>query len=168
MPAHTQKEYLLYDKSIPRAVYTADILTGTLAGYVYSLLDKRTGYDYLININVYSLCLDNDACFIIPEREKITFSIRLLNCQLHFLSWWICWIWFLDPFYKRWLVSYNQCVKIYHYTIILTLKTGISRVRLNQAGLFIKLFDNLRWYLTVMHKGFIYNPMLNFWRQVLV
>lgn len=72
IPTHTQEVYLLYDKSISQAVYAADILKGTLAGAGYSLLDQRTGYDYLISIDTDSLSLDNEAYSIIPEREIIT------------------------------------------------------------------------------------------------
>lgn len=68
----SQKVYLLYDESLPQAEYAAGMVKKALLEQEYSILDTRTGYDYLISIGVNSVNLESEAYTIIPEGKIIT------------------------------------------------------------------------------------------------
>lgn len=71
-PSFSQNVYLLYDKEDPQAVYGAGKLEKTLVNRGYSIKKDGTGYDYLINIAVFSFSLGSESFSIIPEGNKIS------------------------------------------------------------------------------------------------
>ncbi len=72
MSVYSQQIYLLYDKSVPQALYASEKLKGALSEQGYSIIQERTRYDYLINLDVHSLYLDSEAYSIIPGGKIIT------------------------------------------------------------------------------------------------
>ncbi len=68
----SQGVFLLYDNTIPQAEYAAKMVEKALVEQEYSVLEERTGYDYLISIGVNAVNLDSEAFFIIPEGKIIT------------------------------------------------------------------------------------------------
>ncbi|MDT0690865.1 hypothetical protein RM549_13790 [Salegentibacter sp. F188] len=68
----SQNVYLLYDNAVPQAEYAAEMLKKALVEQEYSVLEERTGYDYLISIGVNAVNLGSEAYAIIPEGKIIT------------------------------------------------------------------------------------------------
>ena len=68
----SQSVYLLYDKSVPQAEYASGVLKKALLEQEYSVIDERTGYDYLISIGINAVNLNSEAYSIIPEGKIIT------------------------------------------------------------------------------------------------
>lgn len=72
--AFGQNVYLLYDRSVPQAAYGADRLGRALTDLGYTIIDDRSGYDFLINIGTNAVTLDSEAFAIIPEGRFITIN----------------------------------------------------------------------------------------------
>lgn len=70
----SQRVYILYDNSTPQAEYASKILKVALVENGYSILEYRGEYDYLINIDVHSFHLADEAYAIIPEGKIITIN----------------------------------------------------------------------------------------------
>ena len=70
----SQSVYLLYDKSVPQAVYASEMLKKALLEQEYSVIDERAEYDFLINIGVDAVNLESEAYSIIPEGKIITIN----------------------------------------------------------------------------------------------
>ena len=66
----SQQVYLLYDESVPQAVYSGDRLGSALSDQGYSISTNRSEYDLLINIGVNEVNLDPEAFEIIPEQDR--------------------------------------------------------------------------------------------------
>src|SRR5690625_2002147 len=72
--AFGQNVYLLYDRSVPQAAYGADRLGRALTDLGYTIIDDRSGYDFLINIATNAVTIDSEAFAIIPEGRFITIN----------------------------------------------------------------------------------------------
>jgi hypothetical protein len=70
--AFSQNVYLVYDKSLPEAKYAAGKLTTALSEKEYSISEKSSGYDFLINIGIEESKLDPEAFSIVAEGNKIS------------------------------------------------------------------------------------------------
>src|SRR5690625_404524 len=68
--SYSQNVYLLHDKTSPQAVYAAGKLGDTLQEIGYTILNERSGYDWLINIGINSHRLKPEAYTIIPEQGR--------------------------------------------------------------------------------------------------
>jgi len=69
-PVLSQNVYLLHDHSVPQAVYAAEKLGEALQEKGYTIIEDRSGYDYLINIGVNKERLAEEAFTIIPEQDR--------------------------------------------------------------------------------------------------
>jgi hypothetical protein len=70
----SQHVYLLYDKSVPQAAYSAERLASALQAQGYTITDDRGDYDYLLNIDINAVTLSDEAFRIIPEGRFITIN----------------------------------------------------------------------------------------------
>ncbi len=70
-PGFSNGVYLLYDRSVPQASYAAHMLNSVLTEKGYHVREDREDYDYLINIDMQKLLLDEEAYLIIPEGKII-------------------------------------------------------------------------------------------------
>lgn len=72
LSAAAQNVYLLHDASLPQAVYASERLESALTEQGYTVVEERDAYDYLLNIGVNEVTLDDEAFAIIPEDHIIT------------------------------------------------------------------------------------------------
>lgn len=68
----SQNVYLLYDEEVPQARYSAERLEAALLEQDYTVMEERTGYDFLLNIGVNAVTLGSEAYSIIPEDRVIS------------------------------------------------------------------------------------------------
>ncbi len=70
--ARDQIVYLLYEKSVPQAVYASELLKTALSEHGYSVTEKDTHYDFMINIDIHPQSLKEEAYSVMPEGNIIT------------------------------------------------------------------------------------------------
>lgn len=68
----SQNVYLLHDEAVPQASYAAERLEEALVNQGYTVMEERSGYDYLLNIGVNAVTLGSEAFSIIPEDRVIS------------------------------------------------------------------------------------------------
>lgn len=68
----SQNVYLLYDKSMPQAAYSAEQLKSALSEQNYTVTTDSVSYDFLLNIGVNEVTLQPEAFEIIPNGRFIT------------------------------------------------------------------------------------------------
>ncbi len=70
--ALSQKVFILYDHSSPQACYASGRLIKALSKNHFSILDQKTGHDFLISLSTHPERLSPEAFEIIPEGKFIT------------------------------------------------------------------------------------------------
>jgi len=68
----SQKVYLLHNKSVSQAIYAKQKLQDALTEHGYTVIEDRLNYDFLINLEVHSAHLDDEAFSILPEGKIIS------------------------------------------------------------------------------------------------